>query len=54
MPLTAKGNKVMAALKTEYGAQKGTSVFYALRNKGKLKGAEHRKGKKPFDGMSRH
>lgn len=40
MPLTKKGKKVMAAMKKEYGAKKGTSVFYASVNKGTVKGAE--------------
>jgi len=45
MPLTPKGKKVMAAMKSEYGSKKGESVFYASINKGKLKGAEgHKKG----------
>lgn len=36
MPLTDKGNKVLAALIKQYGEKKGKSVFYALKNKGKL------------------
>jgi len=40
MPLTKKGKKIMKALKKTYGAKKGTSVFYALKNKKKIKGAE--------------
>lgn len=50
MPLTAKGKKVLAAMKKQYGAKKGAQVFYASINKGKVKGAEgkkrHKKGKK--------
>ena len=38
MPLTAKGTKILRAMKSEYGAKKGTSVFYASANKGKIKG----------------
>lgn len=44
MPLTAKGKKVLSAMKKEYGAKKGKSVFYASINKGKVRGAERRKG----------
>lgn len=44
MPVTKKGKKIMAAMKKEYGAKKGKSVFYAAANKGTIKGVE--KGKK--------
>lgn len=40
MPLTKKGEKVMSAMTSEYGAKKGKQVFYASRNAGKLKGVE--------------
>ena len=46
MPLTPKGKKVLAAEQREYGAKKGTSVFYASINKGTLKGAEGKRRKK--------
>ena len=46
MPLTAKGKKVLSAMKKEYGAKKGEQVFYASINKGKLKGAHVKKKKK--------
>jgi len=45
VPLTKKGQKIMKAMKDEYGAKKGESVFYASKNKGKLKGVE-KKGKR--------
>jgi hypothetical protein len=45
MPFTAKGRKVINHLRKEYGQKRGTSVFYAMINKGKLSGAE-RKGHK--------
>jgi hypothetical protein len=45
MPLTAKGKKIKAAMKKEYGAKKGTKVFYASQNKGTIKGT-HKKKKK--------
>jgi len=39
MPLTEKGERILASMKKEYGAQKGEEVFYAAINKGKIKGA---------------
>lgn len=38
MPLTAKGKKIKAAMKKEYGSKKGEQVFYASENKGTLRG----------------
>jgi len=38
MPLTKKGQKIMAAMRKEYGAKKGTRVFYASQNAGKITG----------------
>lgn len=46
MPLTPKGEKILASMKKEYGAKKGTSVFYASVNAGKIKGAEKTSGAK--------
>lgn len=43
MPLTKKGNKIMGAMKKEYGAKKGEKVFYATKNKGKITGVEGKK-----------
>jgi hypothetical protein len=40
MPLNAKGQKIMAAMKQQYGEKKGERVFYASRNKGKIKGVD--------------
>ena len=45
MPLTKKGSKVLRSMKKQYGAKKGTSVFYATINKGKIKGAHKVKRK---------
>lgn len=45
MPLKKKGKKIMSAMKKEYGAKKGTSVFYASKNKGTIKGVEGGKRK---------
>ena len=40
MPLTKKGKKIIKAMKKEYGTKKGEAVFYASKNKGKIKGVE--------------
>ena len=40
MPLTAKGEKIKAAMEREYGKDKGDRVFYASANKGTIKGVE--------------
>ena len=45
MPQTAKGKKIMASMKKEYGAKKGKSVFYASVNKGTIKGVHKAKKK---------
>lgn len=42
MPLTKKGRKIKSAMTKEYGKKKGEQVFYASRNKGKIKGVEKR------------
>lgn len=38
MPLTKKGKKILGAMRKEYGAKKGTRVFYASQNKGTIRG----------------
>ena len=43
MPMTAKGEKILAAMRSQYGAKKGTSVFYAARNKGTIKGVDRQR-----------
>jgi len=41
MPLTAKGAKILSAMREQYGSEKkAKSVFYASINKGTIKGAE--------------
>ncbi len=50
MPLTPKGNKILKNMMREYGSKKGTSVFYASINKGKITGAEGKKRKKKKKG----
>lgn len=42
MPKTAKGKKIMAAMKREYGAEKGEQVFYASENAGTISGVHKR------------
>jgi len=34
MPLTATGRKVLASMRKQYGAKRGTRVFYASIKKG--------------------
>jgi len=38
IPLTKKGEKILAGMKKQYGVKKGKEVFYASIKKGKLKG----------------
>ena len=40
MPLTPKGNKIMANMQKEYGDKKAKQVFYASRNAGKITGVD--------------
>ena len=42
MPLTAKGEKILAEMQEEYGAEKGEQVFYAAKNKGLITGVDAR------------
>ena len=44
--LTKKGKKIKTAMTKEYGSKKGTKVFYASINKGVVRGAERRSGRK--------
>lgn len=46
MPLTPKGSKIKRKMIDEYGEAKGTSVFYASINGGRIKGAEGKRKKK--------
>ena len=45
MPLTTKGKKIKKALSKEYGAKEGESIFYAMRNAGKITGVERKRRK---------
>jgi hypothetical protein len=40
MPLTAKGEKILAAMKEQYGEEKGEEVFYRSKNKGTITGVD--------------
>lgn len=40
MPLTDKGEKIMANMQREYGGEAGKRVFYASRNKGVISGVD--------------
>ena len=40
MPLTTKGKKIMKSMKDRYGKKKGKAVFYASKNKSKIKGVD--------------
>ena len=40
MPLTKKGKKIMMSMKKQYGKKRGEQVFYATKNKGKIKGVK--------------
>lgn len=40
MPLTAKGQRIMAGMVQQYGPDKAKRVFYASRNAGKITGVD--------------
>jgi 8-oxo-dGTP pyrophosphatase MutT (NUDIX family) len=40
MPLTKKGEEILAKMTSEYGEEKGKEVFYASRNSGKITGVD--------------
>ena len=43
MPLTDKGKKIMKSMKKQYGKKKGEQVFYASKNKGKIKNVDKKR-----------
>ena len=45
MPLTDKGKKIMKSMKKQYGKKKGEQVFYASKNKGKIKNVDKKREK---------
>lgn len=46
MPLTKKGAKIKRQMQKKYGTNKGKQVFYASRNKGRIKGVERKRRKR--------
>lgn len=46
MPLTKKGRKIKSAMRKTYGSKKADKVFYASRNKGRIKGVERKRRKR--------
>jgi hypothetical protein len=46
MPLTKKGSKILRAMRKTYGTKKGTRVFYASQNAGKIRGTHRGKKRK--------
>lgn len=40
MPLTEKGQTILANFKKQYGEEKGEQYFYAAKNKGTVKGVD--------------
>jgi hypothetical protein len=45
MPLTAKGEEILAQMKEQYGEEKGERVFYAAKNKGTITGVDAMKAR---------
>jgi hypothetical protein len=43
MPLSAKGEKILRAMKKQYGSKKGKQIFYASQNKGTITGTHKKK-----------
>lgn len=54
MPLTAKGKKIKASMKKQYGARKGEEVFYASQKKGTITGTHNPTSKDISDYTKRH
>lgn len=46
MPLNTKGRKIKASMMKSYGTKKGSQVFYASENSGKIKGVTKKPKKK--------
>jgi hypothetical protein len=51
MPLTAKGEEILAQMKEQYGEEKGERVFYAAKNKGTITGVDAMKTRAKDDGL---
>jgi len=54
MPLTHKGNTILAAMIEEYGPVKGPKVFYASRNAGTIVGVEEKRSRNLRSGDVMH
>ena len=46
MPLTEKGKKIKKSMQKQYGKKRGEQVFYATKNKGKIKGVDKQRKNK--------
>lgn len=53
MPLTEKGQEILAAMKKQYGAKKGEQVFYASQNKGTITGTHEKKARRGLARLAR-
>lgn len=42
MPLTSKGRKIKTNMQQQYGKKRGTRIFHASRNSGKISGVERK------------
>jgi hypothetical protein len=52
MPLTAKGREILAAMKKNYGSEKGEQVFYASKNAGKISSVDEQATSVPLSPAS--
>ena len=43
MPLTKKGKKIKKSMQQHYGKKRGEQVFYATKNKGKIKNVDRKR-----------
>lgn len=54
MPLTAKGKKILAAMKKQYDPEKGKQVFYASQKTGTITGTHNPTSKDISNYTKRH
>lgn len=47
MPLNEKGEKILRAMKKEYGVQKGERIFYSSINSGRISNVERNSMQRP-------
>ena len=43
MPINTKGKNIIKSMKKQYGKKKGEAVFYASKNKKKIKGVDKKR-----------